>query len=328
MTTTPARIRLRHAVRSAWLRLTTRVVVGVGVLIAVFEAVGAAPFLRGLLSLDAPTIVAAALLAAIATAAAAWRWRLVAVRLGAELRWTTAVGMYYRSQFLNTVLPGGVVGDIHRALAHAREVENIGGAARAVVIERTAGQVVQLALTVPIAAFIGAQLGAHLLAPLAIGLGALGAVVLVVAAARGRVRDLLLREGRQLRSSVGSAGTGVPVVIASVIVVACHVATFTLATAAVGIRVPPTRMLTLALVILLGASIPLNIGGWGPREGIAGWAFALAGFDASAGVAASTLFGVLTLISVSPGAILALVLARRTRQEGRRTPCQTTPMSL
>jgi hypothetical protein len=70
-------------------------------------------------------------------------------------------------------------------------------------------------------------------------------------------------------------------------------------------------MLALAFVVLLGASIPLNVGGWGPREGIAGWAFALTGFGAAAGVAASTLFGALVIISVIPGAIVMVVSAVR-----------------
>jgi uncharacterized membrane protein YbhN (UPF0104 family) len=310
--------------------LAARLIVGVGALVAVAVTVGAGPFLHGLLSIDGRTVGAAVLLAAIATSAAAWRWRVVAVRLGVTIRWSTAIGMYYRSQFLNTVLPGGIVGDIHRALAHGRRVENIRQTARAVVIERTSGQIVQGALTVLILACFGAQFEGYLLTPLVIGLGTIGGGVLIAAVASVAVREKLLREGRELRASLGSAGAPFPVVIASIIVIACHVATFTLATAAVGIRVPPTQMLTLAIVILFGASIPLNVGGWGPREGIAGWAFALGGFGASGGVAASTLFGVLTVIAVSPGAIIALVFAirgRRAKDTAQRTAPEREPVS-
>jgi 5-amino-6-(5-phosphoribosylamino)uracil reductase len=103
-----------------------------------------------------------------------------------------------------------------------------------------------------------------------------------------------------------------------VIVIACHVATFTIATAAIGERVPALQLLSLAFVVLLGASIPLNIGGWGPREGVAGWAFAVAGLGASAGVAASTLFGVLAIISVAPGAIATVVFAARVRSHRKK----------
>ena len=59
-----------------------------------------------------------------------------------------ACAAYYRSQFLNTTLPGGVLGDVHRAVRHGREAGDLPRGARAVVWERVAGQVVQVVLTV------------------------------------------------------------------------------------------------------------------------------------------------------------------------------------
>jgi uncharacterized membrane protein YbhN (UPF0104 family) len=319
------RARLRQAMRSTWLRRTTRLVVGAAVLIAVIAHVGTGPMLHGLESLDGRTISAALLLTAVATVAATWRWRLIATRLGVELRWSTAVGMYYQSQFLNTVLPGGIVGDVHRAVAGGQGPESIKQSARAVAMERTAGQVVQLALALIVLACFGAVFEGYLLVALAIGLGLIVVALLVLTVASERGRRALLREARELRAGFGSFRSTVQVVIASVIVIACHVATFAMATAAVGARVPPLQMLTLAFAILLGASIPLNIGGWGPREGIAGWAFAVAGFGASAGVAASTLFGALAMISVAPGAIVAVVSAIRRRAADGVAPRPAAP---
>jgi uncharacterized membrane protein YbhN (UPF0104 family) len=318
--------RLRQAIRSARFRGAARMVVGLAVLIAVIARVGTRPLLHGILSLDGRTIGAALLLGAIATVAATWRWRLIATRLGLELRWSTALGMYYRSQFLNTVLPGGIVGDVHRAISAGQSAGSIKPSlsikqsARSVAIERTAGQVVQLTLALIVLASFGARFEGYLLVALAIGIGVVAIALVLAAAASTRARTALLHEARELRSGLGSVRTSVQVVIASVIVIACHVATFTIATAAVGVTVPPLQMLTLAFVILLGASIPLNIGGWGPREGVAGWAFALAGFGASAGVSASTLFGALTIISVAPGAIVVLVSVVRRRNASRAAP--------
>ena len=79
-----------------------------------------------------------ALAVAVATTVCcAWRWRLVARGLGLEppaaharSRRTTA------SQLLNTTLPGGVVGDVHRGVRHGREVGDTGRALRAVAWER------------------------------------------------------------------------------------------------------------------------------------------------------------------------------------------------
>jgi uncharacterized membrane protein YbhN (UPF0104 family) len=314
MTSRTAVSRVRRVTSAKWFRITSRLAVGGGVLVAVFVHVGAGPFIHGLLSLDPGTVVAALFLAAVATAAAAWRWRLIARRLGASLPWSTAVGMYYQSQFLNTVLPGGVLGDVHRAVAHGRSSARRGAASRAVVLERLAGQVVQVLIALIVLACFGAEFEGYLLTALIVGAGALCSAGFAAVAVSVRVRGAVRREVRKLREAFGSAALSAQVVLASVVVVGCHVATFAIATAAVGVGVAPLRMLTLALVVLLAASVPLNVGGWGPREGVSGWAFALAGFGASAGVAASTLFGVLTIIAVAPGAIVTVVVAIRGRR--------------
>jgi len=308
--------RVREVLSSRWLRLTARVLVGVGMLVAVIVHVGSGPFLQGLLSIDLRVIAATFVLSAAATLAAAWRWSIIAGRLGVGLRFTEAVGMYYRSQFLNTVLPGGVVGDVHRAVAQGRNTGNVAQAARAVVIERTLGQVVQIALAVIVLAWFGLEFEGYLVPALGIGLTVLGVAVLATAASSLRARRALRRELDELSAGVGSPGVFVRVVVASIVVVACHVVTLSVAVGAVGARVPPLRLAAIALVVLLAGSIPLSIGGWGPREGIAGWAFAVAGLGASTGVAASALFGVVAMIAVAPGLVLAVVSAVRRR----RTP--------
>ena len=56
--------------------------------------------------------------------------------LGVELSLPAAVAAYYRSMFLNVTLPGGVLGDVHRAVSHGRDVSDVGRAVRSVVWER------------------------------------------------------------------------------------------------------------------------------------------------------------------------------------------------
>jgi hypothetical protein len=55
-------------------------------------------------------------------------------------------------------------------------------------------------------------------------------------------------------------------------------------------------------------AVPINIGGWGPREGVAAWAFAVAGLGADQGVATSVVYGVMAIVATLPGAVV-LVLA-------------------
>jgi uncharacterized membrane protein YbhN (UPF0104 family) len=298
--------RIRAILSSTWFRLAARSLVGIVVLVAVIAQVGSEPFLQGLSSIDLRVIALALALSFVATVAAAWRWSIIAGRLGVGLPLRQAVGRYYRSQFFNTVLPGGVVGDVQRAVTQGRDAGNVAQGARAVVIERTMGQVVQIVLAVVVLAGFGLEFEGYVLPALGIVLAVIALAVFVTAATSARARRALRRELGELSAGVGSPGALVRVVVASVLVVGCHVATLGVAVAAVGASVPPLRLAALALVILLAASIPFNVGGWGPREGIAGWTFAVAGLGAATGVAASALFGVLAMIAVAPGIELAV----------------------
>ena len=113
-------------------------------------ALGTGPFLDGLRTVDGGALAAAAGLAVLTTVCCAWRWRIVARGLGVDLPLGTAVAAYYRSLFLNVTLPGGVVGDVHRGISHGRDTSDVGRGLRAVAWERSAGQVVQVVLTVAV----------------------------------------------------------------------------------------------------------------------------------------------------------------------------------
>lgn len=320
-TTSPPATRLRRLVASRRVRVAARTVVGVAVLVAIVARVGAGPFLHGLLSLDASAVAASLVLFAVATAAAAWRWTLIARRLGASLRWRTAVGMYYRSQLVNTVLPGGVIGDVQRAVDHGRASSRAGGAgvgaaARAVAIERILGQSVQVVLSVAVLAVVGDEYEGVLLPAVGIALAAVAVAGVAVTVGSRRVRGLLRREAGELRAGLGSLRVGVQAVVASIVVFGCHLAIFAIAAITVGASVAPARLLALAMVVLLAASLPVNVGGWGPREGAAGWAFAVAGLGMATGVSAATLYGILAFVAILPGAIIAVsspVFRRRLR---------------
>jgi len=124
-----------------------RLAAGVTVLWFLWRQMGAAPFKDGLRAVTWPAVVAAATLTALTTVCSAWRWRVVARALGVDIGLRGAVCAYYRSLFLNSVLFGGVVGDVHRAVTHGRRAGDVVRGLRAVAWERLCGQVIQAALT-------------------------------------------------------------------------------------------------------------------------------------------------------------------------------------
>ncbi|NNH03884.1 lysylphosphatidylglycerol synthase domain-containing protein, partial [Microbacterium ulmi] len=150
-----AALRLLSLSRRA--RAILRAGAGAGILIAVLVAVGGGAFVRGLAAVSPLTVAAALALSAVATVAAAVRWHTVARRLDVPIRLSAAVAACYRSQLLNSVLPGGVVGDVHRAVAHGLDVGRVAQASRAVAAERIGGQIVQLVFAASVLVIIGAR---------------------------------------------------------------------------------------------------------------------------------------------------------------------------
>ena len=101
--------------------------------------------------------------------------------------------------------------------------------------------------------------------------------------------------------------------IASAVALAAHVATFLIAAHTTGTAASLTKMLPLALLVM-GAAVLPNIGGWGPREGVTAWAFGAAGLGASHGVSTAVVYGVMVFASTLPGAaVLVVAWLRRTR---------------
>jgi uncharacterized membrane protein YbhN (UPF0104 family) len=286
----------------AWVR----VLGGAAILGALLWRVGADPFVDALQRVDAWSLTAAAAIALVTTVCCAWRWSLVSRGLGVHVPLRAAVVAYYRSQFLNTTLPGGVLGDVHRGVRHGREVGDVGTSLRAVAWERSAGQAVQLVLAVGVLL----ALSSPLRSPTAVVAGAVttGALVAVVAALAlsRRGRSLPSRIARTARADVRlgllarRAWPGI--VLASCVVVAGHALTFVIAARAAGSTAPLSSMLPLALLVLLAMSVPANIAGWGPREGVAAWAFGLAGLGAAQGVTTAVVYGLLVFVASLPGA--------------------------
>ena len=275
--------------------------------------VGTGPFLDGLRSVDAATLAAASGLAVLTTICCAWRWRIVARGLGVHLPLGTAVAAYYRSLFLNVTLPGGVMGDVHRGWSHGRYASDVGLGLRAVAWERAAGQVVQVVLTIAVLLVLPSPVRAIMPFVVLALIAAAGGLALVarVRPAVGGSRWARLRGAvaRDLRDGLLARRAWPAIALASALVVAGHAATFLIAARSAGVTAPPSEMLPLALLVMLGAALP-NVGGWGPREGVTAWAFAAAGLGVSLGVAAAVAYGVMVFVATLPGAVVLLVGVR------------------
>lgn len=289
---------------SAGLWSVARLAGGVAILAVLVWRLGTGPFLEGIDRIDGSALASAAAVTLVTTVAAAYRWRVVSRGLGVGVSLTAATASYYRSQFLNTALPGGVLGDVHRGVRHGQDAGDVSRGLRAVAWERIAGQVVQITLALVVLLALASPV--HSSMPVVAA--AVAAAVLAAVALARALRRSPCRWSQTVRADVRDgllarhAWPGVAV--ASIVVVTGHTATFLIAARTAGTTASPLRMLPIAMLVLLAMAVPTNIGGWGPREGVAAWLFGAAGFGADRGVAAATVYGVLVLVACLPGALV------------------------
>ena len=222
------------------------------VLAILLVRVGAEPFLQGLRGVTGVAVVAALVLTAAATVLSAWRWTLVSAALGTRLPLRTAFSSYYRSQLLNSLLPGGVTGDVERGLRSGAGSGRRLRGVRVVAWDRAAAQAAQLVL---LAVVLLASAG-----PLRV-VGGLLALLLTAL-----VGGWLLLRSRVPQAPTGRAGraaaavrddlariterpaTLVAVAGASVLVTLLHASVFVLAASITGASLDAARLLPLALV--------------------------------------------------------------------------------
>jgi hypothetical protein len=300
---------------------------GTAIVAVLFWRLGTGVFMDGLRRIDGGTVLVALVIGALTTVLSAWRWCLVARGLGIRLPLAPAVADYYRALFLNAALPGGILGDVHRAVRHGQSSGDMGRGVRAVVLERTAGQVVLAAVALTVLLIQPSPVaGPVRQAAEVAGLAALGGLAIVAAIRMGRGSGTP-RRGRALRAMLTEArgvlfsrtgGTGV--VVSSVLVLAGYVAMFLVAARVAGTGASAGELVPLALLALLAMGLPLNVGGWGPREGVTAWSFGAAGLGATQGLTVAVVYGVLSLVAALPGAVV--LVARWYASLGAPRPAQ------
>ena len=294
--------------RAAWPWL--RILIGVGIVGALVARLDTHTFADGLRAITPGEVLAALAIGMVTTVLCAGRWCLVARRLGLRLELGTAVAGYYRAIFLNSVLPAGVLGDVHRAVRHGRQEGDVGRGVRAVVLERVAGQSI----------LVLAGVAALLLGPAVAPVRGLVLIILAVTVALGLALAAgwrWSRAGSRWRRTVEDARAGLlareawpGVAVLSMAALAGHVTLFVVAARAAGASAPITELVPLVVLSLLAMGLPVNVGGWGPREGVAALVFGSAGLGAALGLTTAVVYGVLALVSSLPGAGV-LLLRRR-----------------
>lgn len=278
---------------------TLKVLVCLLLLGFVWNVAGGATVLDALRNADPVWLVIGFAVVLPQTVLSALRWRLVAARLGVLIRPGLAIAEYYVAIFLNQVLPGGVAGDVTRATRHGYSLRREDGgkgyavAAKAVVYERSVGQIAMLALSIP-----GLALWRGEAAWLAAGL----LVILLLVAAIMPPKGWIGRQIVDFRKAVLTRQVILQQVALSAAVAGSYVFVFWCCARALGIPLSTEVALTVLPPALLAMAVPITPAGWGLREAAAVGLWLAAGLDAGDAAAASILYGLINLAGALPGA--------------------------
>jgi len=308
-------------------RPLARLLVSLGILVILGALTDGRAVLEALLAMELRWVLAALGITLLQVILLGWRWRYTVHRLGLDLSLPAAMAEYYRSLFLNQVLPGGVLGDVSRAWRHARDTPKARGVAvRGVVLERASGQVVMTAwAAVSCVLLLG---GGGVATPALL-------LLLLLAGAAGWWGHRRRRHPLPASDSLGGriwrdarrallSGPAMPVHLGSgILLVASFVGVFLLAARAVGAETEMLPTALLAAPVLMAMLIPISWAGWGVREAAAAGLWGLAGLPPSEGVLVSVGYGTLVLLASLPGGLLLLRPRERIRGASGQTPGRT-----
>ncbi|UJW77413.1 lysylphosphatidylglycerol synthase transmembrane domain-containing protein [Rhizobium sp. SL42] len=243
----------------------------------------------------------------------ALRWRFTAARLGQPIALNRAIGEYYVASLLNQSLPGGMAGDAIRAWR--MRTSGQGGwklPAKAVLFERLSGQAAFFVLAAcgivawPLLMGASEPVRLHSVLPAMLACAVLALIGLMWAIRTNSFHRLASLLPDLQHVFVKDRAWAVQIGL-SLVILATYLAIFLLASKAVGASLPLVSALTAIPLALLAMLIPAGLGGWGTREAAAMALWPFLGASAADGLAASLLYGALSLAGAAPG-ILVLAL--------------------
>jgi glycosyltransferase 2 family protein len=279
--------------------------------------------------LESGWIVLALSLLTVQVVLLAVRWRNISPACGANLPFILALQISFIATFFNQVLPSTVGGDGMRIWLFARKGAGWTSAMYSVLLDRIAGVLVLALIVIACLPFTFSLIHDSIAraVPLVIGVGVItGTLVFVLI---GRHFRQLFDRWRLTRHLAAASRISAALCSShrdAAIVFACSVAIHLITAAAawccakaIASPVSFAQILFLLPPVLLIATLPVSIAGWGVRESSFMFAFAHAGLAQSDGLAISILFGAASFIVGLVGGIIwiAYGLQLRPVQEAR-----------
>jgi len=250
------------------------------------------------------------------------RWRQIVIACGAGLGFAAALQFRVIAAFFNQVLPSTVGGDGVRLWLLARGGAGWAKAAYSVLLDRLFGVFVLALIVIACLPWtlelVREPIARAVLLALAFGAVA-GPLVLLLAGLRFRARLPRLRLTQHWSAAAEAVAAlcrshGIAAAVAGCSV-AIHLLTIAAAWCCIRAIAAPvsfTHVLFLMPPVLLIATVPISIAGWGVRESGMVAAFAYAGLAESDGLMLSVLFGAVSFVIGALGGFVWIASGFRT----------------
>lgn len=249
-----------------------------------------------------------------------FRWQVVMRQFGRGLGFPLTARLFFEGLFFNQALPSTVGGDGIRIYRAFRAGLSLSAAINSVVLDRILG-LTSLMLLAAVAQPLFYQRVDSLAARLtfsAVFLAAIGGIVALLLLAylperfhSWKVARGLVALSLAARQAFRTSSIFVPVTLLSIAGHLISVAVFYLLSVSLDLGVSFMDCLVMVPSVLLLATVPVSVAGWGLREGATVAAFGLLGVPAGGAAAASVLFGIGMALVALPGGVLWFLNADR-----------------
>lgn len=296
-----------------YLMFTLKAAVTIGLIWVVVRNIDMADTLERVRSVSLATSLGGLALLLMLALFSIIRWRIVMKQFGRVLPFGLTTRLFFEGLFFNQALPSTVGGDGVRVYRAFRAGLTLPAAINSVVLDRILGLtslMILAAIAQPLFYQRVDSLGARL-SFTAVFLAAVCGIVFLLSLAflperfrRWKIVGGLMSLSYAARSAFTTPGLFFPVTALSIAGHMISVIVFYLLAVSLDLRVSFVDCLVMVPSVLLLATVPISVAGWGLREGATVAAFGLLGVAPGGAAAASVLFGIgMALISL-PGGLL------------------------
>ena len=296
-----------------WLLLTVKAGITGTLIWFVFQSVDIGETKDHLAKVSFAMVATVLGLVAIQSLLASVRWVMLMRLFGPALPYQTAVRLFFEGLFFNQALPSTVGGDAVRMYRGIRLGLPLSAGINGVLLDRIVGLLGLLLVVLATQPLLYQRIDdpmARIAFAVVLGLGVVASIVLfsIASVPKGLRRWAIVRGVTQLSSAfrkmVRRPSVGVSVLGLSILGHVIIVSAIYAIVSGLDLPVGFVDCLVLVPAVMLLATVPISIAGWGVREGAMVTAFALVGASASGAVTVSILFGV-TMIAIGlPGGVL------------------------